>query len=507
MSFYAIIENLIERKAILLLISILLCFSFLGSHDLWTQEHRWADIVSMMFSRHDFLHPYLGTVPYYDKPLLSYWFIAATVSVFQQFNSVTLRVPSALFGLLGLFSAYRIASVCYDKKSACLFVWLFLSCFFYVFWARTASADILNVAGMLFAISLYLTNRDKPTFLNLLSFFLVVALTSLCKGIVAAVLVFTVVGIDVLLRGTIKRYVSVSFLGASIIGAIVFCIPFMLSAYYPDVNFIAQKNSGLYLVYKENIVRFLKPFDHKEPFYVYFIYLPVYLFPWIVLFVPALFNRIKSFATLSVNSRWVLLSFMALFLFFTISGSRRSYYILPVVPFALLLILDWLQDFPRYLRFTKVLAVFTTVLLMLFFMVAQPLFYAKYGTSAFLDRVKEKAALHSPLQKGEVLLLGVRNKLAFYLELSPADVVNSDSQVASVINQLASQYRELHTINQLPVLILSRKEHVQLVQTALPGLYQETLSPEPVRFLGKVVSDSHEVIALIRKDHAHPQAK
>ena len=73
-----IAESLWGNKAkfrYLFLAAILLIFSFLGARDLWTQEHRWAEITSGMLYRHDYLHPWLGQVTYYDKPLLSYWLI------------------------------------------------------------------------------------------------------------------------------------------------------------------------------------------------------------------------------------------------------------------------------------------------------------------------------------------------------------------------------------------------------------------------------------------------
>ena len=65
-----------KAKLRYLLLASRCCYlHFLGGREIWTQEHRWADIVSGMFYRHDFLHPYLGGNHYYDKPLLSYWLI------------------------------------------------------------------------------------------------------------------------------------------------------------------------------------------------------------------------------------------------------------------------------------------------------------------------------------------------------------------------------------------------------------------------------------------------
>ena len=76
----------------------------LGAREIWTQEHRWADIVSGMFYRHDFLHPYLGETRYYDKPLLSYWLIAIIAAITGDLSTWALRIPSALAGLLAIWS-------------------------------------------------------------------------------------------------------------------------------------------------------------------------------------------------------------------------------------------------------------------------------------------------------------------------------------------------------------------------------------------------------------------
>ena len=96
------------RLRYLLLASILLLFVFLGARDLWTQEHRWAEIVAAMFARQDFLHPYLDGNRYYDKPLLSYWLISFFTWITGGLTTWTLRLPSALSGILAIWSIYRI---------------------------------------------------------------------------------------------------------------------------------------------------------------------------------------------------------------------------------------------------------------------------------------------------------------------------------------------------------------------------------------------------------------
>ncbi|TAK74173.1 MAG: dolichyl-phosphate-mannose--protein mannosyltransferase, partial [Gammaproteobacteria bacterium] len=139
----------------LLLASLLLLFTCLGGREIWTQEHRWADIVAGMFYRHDFLHPYLGQNQYYDKPLLSYWAIALIAKLTGTLTTWVLRLPSALAGLVAVWSIYRLGISLKDKRLGLLSGWLLLTTFYFLFWARTSSADMLNLAGSLLAIAWY----------------------------------------------------------------------------------------------------------------------------------------------------------------------------------------------------------------------------------------------------------------------------------------------------------------------------------------------------------------
>ena len=176
-----------SRPSYLFIAATLLLLMMLGGRELWTQEHRWADIVSGMFFRHDFFHPYLGSNDYYDKPLLSYWLIALVAVLTRHLNTWVLRLPSALAGLLAIWSIYRLGFRLRDKQFGLLCGWLLLTTFYFVFWSRVSSADMLNLAGSLFAVCWYFEKREETKGSNYAVFFLILALTSLCKGLVGAV--------------------------------------------------------------------------------------------------------------------------------------------------------------------------------------------------------------------------------------------------------------------------------------------------------------------------------
>jgi len=409
-----------SRPIYLGIASFLLLFLMLGVRELWTQEHRWADIVSGMFFRQDFFHPYLDTHNYYDKPLLSYWIIAALTAITQQLNTTVLRLPSAFAGLLAIGSIYRLGTRLKNKSFGLLCGWLMLTTFYFIFWARISSADMLNLAGSLFAVCWYFEKRDQPSSINFGIFFIILALTSLCKGLGGAVVAMLAVLPDLLYQHRWKQYMRVSLFMSLLPALIIYILPFWLSAH---INSEHYSQNGLYLVYRENFLRYFHPFDHKDPIYIYFIFLPIYLLPWTIFFIPALWNLRSRWRTLDWNSRWMGWALLILFVFFTLSGSRRNYYILPLVPFAILLSADWLvfwaQKNPKNMPLAGRLVIGFFLLFVLFFNVLQPLYYSQGSYQDFSKIIQQEATKLRPWKEWQFILLDPESKIAFYLHLSP----------------------------------------------------------------------------------------
>lgn len=452
----------------LLAISAILLLTCLGGRELWTQEHRWADIVSGMFFRHDFLHPYLNDVDYYDKPLLSYWLIVAVRWLSGEFSAWTLRLPSALAGVLAVWSIYRLGSQLKDRRLGLLAGWLLVTTFYFVFWARTSSADMLNLAGTLFAVSWYVDKKNEPSFFNYAVFFLIVAITSLCKGLVGAIVPVLAIFPMLISNQEWKKHLRVSFFLAMIPAALVYFFPFWASAYFGGESY---SENGLYLVYRENILRYFQPFDHQGPIYTYFIFLPIYLLPWAFFFIPALISLKSRWKSMSSQSKWMVWSLLILFLFFTFSGSRRNYYVLPIVPFAILMTADWILSVTKIQiqKWTSWITVTFVVALFLNFDVIQPLYYANGGTKAFADRLKEEASKEKPWSQWQFVMLDPESKARFYLQMPP--------QVKNIEVQGKRDYQtEASLLKVWPILhkpksnliFISRKKYVPLLKNLLP---------------------------------------
>ena len=362
------------RWFLFLLVFFLLFFA-LGQRALNGSEDRWAEIARNMLLHGDWWHPIINGEVYFDKPLLSYWLIVLC-SLGGQLSEWTIRLPGALAALLSLFCTYKIAAQWFDRSVAWLSAWLLLTSYGFLFWSHTASAELSNVALITAALAWFVAHRDRHDFLSYLGFYVLCALGSQLKGLTALVVPALVVAPYVFRQGRWRQHICLPHLWALLVAAGVFFIPYWAAATQalPD-GVQAQTNhlSGLDLLIRENVVRFFKPFDHVEPFYSYLYAVPRIVFPWVFLFLAALIHYGKRFKTLNESQRGLLESIALIFLFFTLSGSRRWYYILPIAPFCMMLTAAYLtqvsqaSDNPwprRALRATLVLLAISGALLL-----------------------------------------------------------------------------------------------------------------------------------------------
>jgi 4-amino-4-deoxy-L-arabinose transferase-like glycosyltransferase len=318
--------------------AVVLVLWSLGAKELWGAEDRWAQVVQEMLRTGDWFHPTINGEPYFDKPLLGYWFIAAIAAITGRLDETIVRLPSALAGLLALWATMNLAGRLWGKETARTAGWLLLATNGFLFWARTAEADMENMAAIMLAVAWYWARRDKPGFLSYLVFYLICFTGAQAKGLTAVVVPIVAILPDVLRAGRWKAYLSISHFMALAVGL----ASYLALPVYADMTRTGYRDSGLWLAFRENVVRYFNAYDHKEKWYVYFGYVPVLLLPWIPLFIAALWRSFLFFKKSDWPAKWLTLSVVFIFLFFTLSGSRRSYYILPIVPFCAILMARFL---------------------------------------------------------------------------------------------------------------------------------------------------------------------
>jgi 4-amino-4-deoxy-L-arabinose transferase-like glycosyltransferase len=316
-------------------LTAVLCFARLDERSLWSEEVRWAEIPREMLRAEDLFRPTFNGRLYYDKPLGSYWLVLVAARITGGIGELAARLPSAVSALMAVVFLMLIARRLYGRRVAAVAGAILASSFGFTFFARTASADTETVCGVLAALWLFVRNKGwaGPW---LLLFWLVMALTSLTKGLLGFALPLLVIGVYSGLaprdsRGAkwVSRFdwlFNRITLLAIPMAAAVYLAPFLFSG--------GGVWDGLRMVYRENIRRFYDPVNHRGPIYVYGYVIFELLAPWSVFLPVALIRPTVG----SCRDRFALSFFWTVFIFFTLSASRRSYYLLPVLPAAALLI-------------------------------------------------------------------------------------------------------------------------------------------------------------------------
>lgn len=408
--------SFLTHPAVLTVAVGLVLFFMLGAKEIWTQEWRWANICSEMMLRHDYFHPFLANRDYYDKPLLSYWLMIAFSYVVGGLNVWAIRLPNAVAGALVVAATFCVAKKQTSKDAGYFSAWMLISSFMFVYWSRIASADMLNVAGIMLAVAWYFARKKRSRFLDYFVFFIILAIASLMKGVVAAAVTFVVLLPDLLYQHQWKKHFNFRFVIASLLGLCVYLLPFVISSH---LNPGRYQESGLSEVIRENFVRYLHPYDHEGPIYTYLLFLPLYVFPWILFLIPALISLPARWRRMTPESRWMVWAFVFVFLFFTLSGSRRNYYVLPIMPFAILVVADWVVS-GAVRSFRRRSAIFTVAVFYFVtcfsFCVMYPIAYSGGGIPYFTKQVRQEAIKRMPWGKWQIVMLDAKTKTSFYLK-------------------------------------------------------------------------------------------
>lgn len=460
----------LPRRWQILLAAALVLLLPLGRAELWTQEGRWALICAEMQRSGDLLHPSLLGSPYYGKPLLSYWLMLLTAAATGALDEFALRLPSALAGLFAIAATMHVARTRHGEATARLAGLLLGSSLCFVDWARVASADMLNTAGMLAAMLALRTLMTRPTTTRAVFVGMVLAVASLAKGPAAAVLAMLATATELRAAAPWRQLGWVRLGAAALPGAALFLLPHLLvqaTASGP------QSTNALWTVFRENVVRYLAPFDHRAPFYSYFWLLPVFLLPWTLWWPQCLAARLRHWRSLPTASRASLWGALLPFLFLLGCGSRRSYYLLPLVPLACLGLADWLAGAPHRLRLVRAIALGCWLAMLGWHWFGQPtLADDPSSRRSFAAALQREAAAIAPWPTWRVLSADAVPAAAFYLRAAAEPRELLPERFAELPALLA---REPHTV------ILSRRKHQEALAPLLPAAgFRE---PPPPRWL------------------------
>jgi len=300
----------------------------LGARDLWNpNEPLYGRAVVEMAERGDWLVPTVNGEVFDEKPILYYWLALASAKLFGGVNEFTVRLPSALIGVASVLMVYLLVYPYAGRRRAQL-AGLACSTIFVVFWsARSIQMDLLLGACTLAAV-LAATRVLDHGWNPRIGWPLVgaaVGLGFLAKGPVGIICPGIVLFLYSVSTGRLGRVLHPGVLLAAPAAVIV------AAPWYVALWAMGQADFLYETLIRQNFTRFVEPWDHAQPWWYFGRYFWIDMAPW-AFFVPlaaALPDRDDGERRLDrLCWSWI----FGLILFFSLSASKRSAYILPIAP-------------------------------------------------------------------------------------------------------------------------------------------------------------------------------
>ncbi|MFZ1057194.1 MAG: glycosyltransferase family 39 protein [Opitutaceae bacterium] len=315
----------------------------LGSAPLFNpDEGRYAEVPREMIAGRDWVTPHLDGVPYFEKPPLMYWAVAACEEAFGP-SEWSVRLAPALFGVAGILMAYSAARRIYGRDAG---FWSAVVLGTSLLYLAIGHLVLLDMAvSVLMSATLFcfiLGMREPPGAARRWLFFGLyasAALATLTKGLMGFLIPGAVMFLWVLLLNQWRRLWPL-YLPSGVSLFLVIAAPWHFLA--------ASRNPGwahFYLVYEHWERFFDKGHGRWGPFWYFVPILILGLFPWTGFlwssFRDALaggWSRRRENAEAWFFTIWAVF----IFLFFSKSQSKLPPYILPVFPAVAVVMGRWL---------------------------------------------------------------------------------------------------------------------------------------------------------------------
>jgi len=305
-------------------------------------EGRYAEIPREMVASGDWVTPRLDGVPYFEKPPLAYWIVAACEK-FVGPSEWSVRLAPALFALGGIFACYGATRRIYGRDAGLWAAVVLGTSLLYLGLSHLLSLDMpLSVLMSATLFCFILGVREAPggrrrwLFHGLYAF---AALATLTKGLEGFLVTGAVMFLWLMVFGQWGRLRPLHLPSG---------IALFLAIAAPWHVLVASRNPGwahFYFVY-EHLQRYTDSAHGRyQPFWFFIPIVLAGLFPWTGFLWPSLRDALAGgWARRRENAEaWFFATWAAfIFLFFSGSHSKLIPYILPVLPPLAVLTGRWL---------------------------------------------------------------------------------------------------------------------------------------------------------------------
>ena len=326
-----------HRNWILLLLVLLsypLFFYKLGDRDIWSpDEDEYVQVNREMVLDGHWIYPTVNGEPYNIKPPLFNWVGSAFAKLNGEVTEHTSRLPSALAASAGLIILYFFGRKLFGHRAGLLSALIIGTTPIYIEFGRWIQINMISTVLLTATLGLFYwgysdERKRAPAYLLM---YVPIGLGTLNMGLVNVVMPMIVIGLYLIAVKDVRHILKLR-IGWGILIYLVIVAPWYV--------IVSLKGGYIHdLIILTNFTRYFKEWVHVRPFYYYLSTIPPYFLPWFI-FLPGAFYLCFSQQT-KMERKQLLFPFLwvvGLFVFFSISQTKRSEYLLPVFPAMALLV-------------------------------------------------------------------------------------------------------------------------------------------------------------------------
>jgi 4-amino-4-deoxy-L-arabinose transferase-like glycosyltransferase len=333
-----------------------------------TDEGRYAEISREMVVSGDWVTPRLDGLKYFEKPPLQYWATALVFEVAGQ-STFTARFYTALCALLSVLAVWATARRLWGRQAGDYAGLATASMVWMLGGSQVPSLDMSLTLYLTLILCGFLIAEDPATAAParrwwMLGVWAAIAAAVLTKGLIGLLIPGATLVLYCLLRRDLSLLWRMEWLRG---------LPLMLLIAAPWFVLVAMRNDGFlhFFFIREHVERFLTTEHHRAGPLYYFV--PLLLggsLPWMPLLPAAFRHAYQAAPPMRASLQLLLVWCVFVFAFFSLSGSKLPFYILPLFPAIGLLLGPYLLQMP--LRGLRALAI-ANALLWLVAAIAAPL--------------------------------------------------------------------------------------------------------------------------------------
>jgi len=309
------------------LLASLLYLPALGARDLWNpNEPLYAEVVAEMQADDLWLTPMFHGETFPEKPPLYFWMARIASASMGDLDEFTLRLPAALAAVLLVCTCYLWVLPLAGRRRA-LWSAALLSTTFVVFWsARQIQMDLLLTSCIWLCIlgaTRVIEGLGRPA-IGWSLCGIGAGLAVLAKGPAGAICPALIVLVYLAFERKLSLLRSRWVLLAAGWGLL------LSSPWFLALWFAGEQEFVVEVLWRQNVSRALDPWDHRQPWWYYAQYLWIDMAPW-VWWLPLAWRPASGEQERRLH-RFCWCTILVVLIFFSLSASKRSPYIMPLAP-------------------------------------------------------------------------------------------------------------------------------------------------------------------------------